>query len=173
MLLLNLQHCMFVPPLVLLKSFHDSEKQPCFQPRPTSPRRFVMESLYYPENISDEVNKLTSWSHPGPNSWANSVNTCCASILVLHPSKDPAFVAFEGESFGESLLTTSAVVKWDGLAFGAFPGCVARCFTLMSWFLPPRPMKVTIYATPCHHFFSFFLLFQARKKTWDMWGHEG
>ena len=29
----------------------------------------------------------------------------------------------------ESLLTWSAVVKWGGLAFGAFPGCVTRCFT--------------------------------------------
>ena len=30
------------------------------------------------------------------------------------------------------LLTWSAVVKCDGLAFGAFPGCVTRCFTLTS-----------------------------------------
>ena len=56
----------------------------------------------------------------------------------------------------ESLLTASAVVKWDGLAFGAFPGCVTRCFTLTSQFLPPRPTKVTIYTTQCRHFLSFF-----------------
>ena len=42
--------------------------------------------------------------------------------------------------------------KWDGLAFGAFPGCVTRCFTHESRFLPPRSTKVTIYATQCHHF---------------------
>ena len=59
----------------------------------------------------------------------------------------------------ESLLTSSAVVKCDGLAFGAFPGCVTRCFTLTSRFLPPRPTKVTIYATRCRHFLFFFLLF--------------
>ena len=34
----------------------------------------------------------------------------------------------------ETLLTWSAVVKWDGLAFGAFPGCVTRCFTLTFFF---------------------------------------
>ena len=51
-------------------------------------------------------------------------DSCCDSIQGLHPSKDAAFPVFEGESFGETLLTLSAVVKWDGLAFGAFPGCV-------------------------------------------------
>ena len=35
----------------------------------------------------------------------------------------------------ETLLTTWAVVKCDGLAFGAFPVSVTRCFTLTSWFL--------------------------------------
>ena len=45
-------------------------------------------------------------------------------------------------------------------AFGAFPGCVTRCFTLTSRFLPPRPAKVTIYAAWCRHFLSFFLLFE-------------
>ena len=56
----------------------------------------------------------------------------------------------------ETLLTWSAVVKCDGLDFGAFPGCVIRCFTLTSWFLPPRPARVTIYTTRCHHLLSFF-----------------
>ena len=56
----------------------------------------------------------------------------------------------------ETLLTSSAVVK---CAFGAFPGCVTRCFNLTSRFLPPRPTKVTIYATRCRHFLFFFLLF--------------
>ena len=68
------------------------------------------------------------------------------------------------ESFGETLLTSSTVVKWDGLAFGAFPGCLTRCFTLTSRFLPLRPAKVTIYTTQCHHFLSFFLLFRMPKN---------
>ena len=75
-------------------------------------------------------------------------------------------------SFRETLLAASAVVKWDGRAFGAFPGCVTRCFTLTSGFLPPRPAKVMIYATWCRRFLSFFLHFGARNKSWDMWGHE-
>ena len=77
---------------------------------------------------------------------------CCFSVQGLHPVKDPTFVDFEGEFLGETLLT---VVKCDSLAFGAFPGCITRCFTRMSWFLPPRPAKVTIYATWCRHFLSF------------------
>ena len=96
---------------------------------------------------------------------------CWVAIQSLDPSKDPAFEVFEGESFGETLLTASIVVKWDGLAFGTLPGCVTRCFTLTSQFLPPRPVKVTIYATWCRHFLSFFLLFRARKESWDMWSH--
>ena len=100
-------------------------------------------------------------------------NTCCVSVQGLRPLKDSAFAVFEGESFGETLLTTSAVVKCDGLDFGAFPGCVTRCFTLTSPFLPPRPAKVTIYATRCRHFLSFFLLFLACKECGDMWGSEG
>ena len=101
------------------------------------------------------------------------INNCCVSIQGLHPLKDPAFVVFEGESFGETLLTTSAVVKLDSLAFGAFPGRVTRCFTFTSRLLPPRPAKVMIYATRCRHFLSFFLLFWAHKESWDMWGREG
>ena len=62
------------------------------------------------------------------------------------------------------MLTASTVVKWDGLAFGAFPGCVTRCFTFTSRFLPHRPAKVTIYAPRCHHFLSFFLLFSGVKR---------
>ena len=54
----------------------------------------------------------------------------------------------------ETLLTSSAAVKCVGLAFGAVPGCVTRCFTLMSRFLLPRPVKMTIYATRCRHFLS-------------------
>ena len=79
-------------------------------------------------------------------------HTCCVSIQGLHHSKDSAFAVFEGESFGETLLTASVVVKWDGLAFEAFPGCITRCFT---------PAKVTIYAMRCRHFLFFFLIFQA------------
>ena len=73
----------------------------------------------------------------------------------------------------ESLLTSSVVVKCDSRAFGAFPGCVSRCFTLASRFRPPRPANVTIYATQCRHFLSIFLQFLACKESWDMWGHEG
>ena len=71
-----------------------------------------------------------------------------------------------GESFRETSLTSSAVVKCDGLAFGAFPGCITRCFTLTSRFLPPRPAKVTIYATQYRRFLCFFLLFRVHKESW-------
>ena len=91
-------------------------------------------------------------SHPLPRGecypWAHSAKwkfVGCVSIQGLHPSMDPAFMAFEDKSFKETLLTVSTVVKWDGLDFGAFPGCVTRCFTLTSQFLLPRPAKVTIY----------------------------
>ena len=93
---------------------------------------------------------------------------CRVSVQALRPLKDSAFVVFEGESFRGTLLTSSAVVKCDGRAFAASPGCVTRCFTLTSQFLPPSPAKVTIYATRCRHFLSFFLLFQAGKASWDM-----
>ena len=73
----------------------------------------------------------------------------------------------------ETLLTASAVVKCDARAFGAFPGCVTRCFTLTSRFLLPRPAKVTIYTTWCRHFLAFFLLFRVRKESWDMGICEG
>ena len=66
-----------------------------------------------------------------------SIQGSVAVSLLCHnqgppPLKDSAFAVFEGESFRESLLTMSAVVKWDGLAFGAFPGCVTRCFIVTS-----------------------------------------
>ena len=64
----------------------------------------------------------------------------------------------------ETLLTTSVLVKCDGLAFGSFPGCVTRCFTLTSRFLLPRPAEVTIYATPFVSL-SFFFFGQA-KNLW-------
>ena len=51
------------------------------------------------------------------------------------------------------------------LVFGAFPGYVTRCFTFMSsQFLPPRPTKVTIYATQCRHFLSFFPSFSGAER---------
>ena len=87
-------------------------------------------------------------------------DTCCVSIQGLHPSKDPAFAVF-----GENLLTALTVVKWDGLAFWSI--------SWMSRFLLPRRAKLTIYATRCQHFLSFFLLFRARKISRDMWAHEG
>ena len=88
-------------------------------------------------------------------------------VCILQRTR--TFAVFEGES----LLNASAVVNCDGLAFGAFPGCVTRCFTLTSRFLPPRPAKVTIYTMRCRHFLSFCLLFQVCKEPWNMWGHEG
>ena len=91
----------------------------------------------------------------------------CVLVQGLHPLKDSAFVVFEGESFRETLLTSSVVVKCDGLAFAAFPGCFTRCFTLTSQFLSPRPAKMTIHAMRCCHLLSFFLLFWVRKDTWE------
>ena len=60
-----------------------------------------------------------SSSKPFPlNHWVNWQPQlryiCCVSIQGLHPSKDPAFAVFEGESFGES-----------------FKGCVSHCW--MGW----------------------------------------
>ena len=95
------------------------------------------------------------------------------SVQGLHPLKDSPSKTTKAESFRKTLLTSSAGVKCDGLAFGAFPGCVSRYFTLTSRFLPPRPVKVANYTTWCRHFLSFFLLFWAHKESWDMWGHEG
>ena len=82
-------------------------------------------------------------------------NSCCVSIQGLHPLKDSAFAVFEGESFRETLLTSSDVLKWNGLAFAAFPGCVTRCFTLISQFLPPRSAG----SDDLHHVMSPFSLF--------------
>ena len=63
-------------------------------------------------------------------------------------------------------LTMSTVVKWDGLAFGVFPGSVTRCSHLYTY--------VTISATqahesdnlrqPCRYFLSFFLLFSGKQR---------
>ena len=100
--------------------------------------------------------------------WRRRRNICCVSVQGLHPLKESAFAVFAGKSFGETLLTASAVVKWDGLAFGAFPGCITRCFTVTSRFLLRRPAKVTIYGTRCRHLLSFFLHFWACKESWDM-----
>ena len=40
-----------------------------------------------------------------------NTHLCCVSIQGVHPSKDPDFAVFEGESFGETLLISTAVVK--------------------------------------------------------------
>ena len=40
-----------------------------------------------------------------------NTHLCCVSIQGVHPSKDPDFAVFEGESFGETSLTSTAVVK--------------------------------------------------------------
>lgn len=94
--------------------------------------------------------------------WQRLLNSSCKTIVSMfrverrlkwcdpiqgpHPSKDPAFVA--SLSFRETLLTASAVVKWDGVAFGTFPGYGTRCFLL-------------------------FLFFRAHRESWDMGGREG
>ena len=57
-------------------------------------------------------------------------DSCCVSVQGLHPSKDPDFAVLK-PSPAETSLTASAFVKWDGPAFGALPGCVTRCFTLL------------------------------------------
>ena len=72
-------------------------------------------------------------------------------VLLLGWCRSPGFSSTSwgsasSEGLGqETLLTVPAVVKCDSRAFGAFPGCVTRCFTLTSRFLPLRPAKVTIY----------------------------
>ena len=121
--------------------------------------------LHIIQNIYTLIGTLSGMSRVWwrADHFSSILDTCWVSIQGLHPWKDPAFVFFEGDSFGETLLTHSAVVKLDGLAFGAFPGCIFKCFTLTSRFLPPRPTKVTIYATKCRHFLFFSLL----------WGCEG
>ena len=52
-------------------------------------------------------------------------------VQGLHPLKDSAFVIFEGESFRETLLTSSAVVKLDSLVLehflGASPDVLPLC----------------------------------------------
>ena len=45
---------------------------------------------------------------------------CCVSVQGLRPFKDPVFVVFDGESFRETLLSVSAVVKCDGLTLEHF-----------------------------------------------------
>ena len=77
----------------------------------------------------------------------------CVSIQGLHPSEIPSKAVSTG-------------VKLDSLAFGAFPDCVTRWsrLTPTSRFLPPRPVKLTIYAMRCCHFLFFFLLFGLAKN---------
>ena len=78
---------------------------------------------------------VTSWSSTPSFQiccfcWKSTIlKHSCVSVQGLRPLKDSAFLVFEGESFRE------AVVKCDGLAFGAFPGCV----TTHHW---REPMKV-------------------------------
>ena len=62
------------------------------------------------------------------------------------------------------LLVNHVSRCWDGLVSGAFPGCVTRCFSLTSRFLPPRPAKVTIYVTQCRHFLSFLSSFSGVQR---------
>ena len=105
-----------------------------------------------------------------PNSGAaSSKGPGLCSLSKASPSERPSKAA-------------SAVAKWDGWAF---PGCITRCSRLYPYpyrirdtliipgeiklwklwklitsrFLLPRPAKVTIYATRCRHFLSFFHFF--------------
>ena len=98
-----------------------------------------------------------------------AMHNCSVSIQGLHPLKDLALAVFKGETFGETLLTVSTIVIWDGLAIGAFPGCVTGCFTLTSRFLPPRPTKVTIHAM---HVTIMSLSFIFIGRTEDLGIHE-
>ena len=72
---------------------------------------------------------------------------CRVSIQGLHPSKDPAFAVFKG---------CVSFVKCDGLAFGAFPGCVTRRFTLTSRFLAHESDDLRHAMSPYSLFFSSF-----------------
>ena len=83
----------------------------------------------------------------------SSVNICGAQQQTLAVSQSlwrtrPLWSLKVSPS--EALLTSPAV----SLAFGAFPGCFTRCFTLTSRFLPPRPTRVTIYTTRLFFHFS-------------------
>ena len=77
-------------------------------------------------------------------------DTRCVSVQGLHPSKDPAFAVSKGESFGETLLTASTIVKWDGLAFGSFPGLRHQmfypCVMISAAHAQSTPRDVTIFS---------------------------
>ena len=131
----------------------------------TALKHFTSFFLHY---LSQSVRNVQRLSFYGAE------NRCfCVTVQGLRPLKDSVFVVFWRRVLQRDLVNSSAVVKCDGLASGAFPGCVTRCFTLTSRFLPSRPEKVTIYVTRCRQFLSFFLLFWVHKESWDMWGHEG
>ena len=51
--------------------------------------------------------------------------------------------------------------QWDALTFGAFPGCVTRCFTLTSRLLPPKWLSTSRDVA----IFSFSFLFFGRAKN--------
>ena len=53
-----------------------------------------------------------------------------SQLRVCILQRTQALEVFEGKSFRETLLTASAVSKWDSLAFGAFPGCRPDVLTL-------------------------------------------
>ena len=101
---------------------------PCFYSRPVGTWAMWAQASEWPG--AEQLGRV--WM--GPEIFSR------VSHQGLHPS--PSF----SESFRETLLTA---VKWDGLA--------TRCFTLTTRFLPPRPKKVTTYATRCRYFLSFFL----------------
>ena len=85
-------------------------------------------------------------------------------LTHIQSQMKPRLLFGESFAFRETFLTLSAVVKCDGLAFGAFPGCVTRCFTLTSPFLPPRPAKGAIYVT-CVAIFSLSFFNFGRSKN--------
>ena len=144
--------------------WHARSRQSTYEKHPASPFFSLLSFSFcfpFPDKcvIGTYYWQLNSgeWAH---NSLVILQNICCVSIQGLHPTKDPAFAVFEGET----LWTVSSVVKWDGLVFGAFPGCITRCFTFTSQFLTPRPTKVTIYATRMSPFSLFFSSFSVVQR---------
>ena len=83
-------------------------------------------------------------------------NMLCLSSGAASFEGPRAFAVFEGESFGETLLTVSTVVKRDSLVFGALPGCVTRCFTLTS--------RESDYVKRCWPFFVFLTSFSGAQR---------
>ena len=83
--------------------------------------------------------------------------SCC--IQGLHPSRDPAF-----QSFGETLLISSAVVKCDGISW--FRHQMFYPYVTISAAQARESDDLRYATSPFSLFLSFF--FGACKEFWDM-----